>query len=174
MRELAAAALLLLALVVGALAPKLWPDETSGALASGRPTASGPLATVASTALSAPKPVPTSQALPSPDSPFPVTDRPLELALPAACQIQRWGRHGDDRGATWTVQCGSAEANLAVAVAALRQGWSRMDGPPIGVGMQVYMKGTLSMQLAYRLDGPAFSAPFQLVQYSRPSRRAPQ
>jgi hypothetical protein len=34
--------------------------------------------------------------------------------------------------------------------------------------MQTYGKGMLSMQLAYRLDGPAFSDPFVLVQYSRP------
>lgn len=164
MRELAAAALLLLALVVGALAPKLWPDDArSGALASGRP-----LATAASTTSSAPKPVPTTMAAPSPDTTFPMTDRPLELALPAACEIQRWGRHADDMGATWVVQCGSAQANLAVAVAAMTQGWSRMEGPPLGVGIQVYMKGTLSMQLAYRLDGPGFSEPFSLVQYSRP------
>jgi hypothetical protein len=334
MRELAAAALLLLALAVGALAPRIWPDETqSGALASGRPGASGPLATVASTAFAAvswkgkdggtgyvgcgstdnwsrptvveqnahlaadpryagmraddpksdasakfeapvllydgstvsarvdlvaltgmwtdphiggnaigctstepqvwligyepvsfrgspgvaelgvrqapgyrmviltgeigtdlvvfggpggkiaafdtralrgPTPTPalkatpTLNAIPSPDPVFPITDRPVGFALPAACQIQRWGRHVDDMGATWVVQCGSAQANLAVAVAAITQGWSRMEGPPIGVGIQVYMKGTLSMQLAYRLDGPGFSEPFSLVQYSRP------
>ncbi len=42
MRELAAAALLLLALVVGALAPKIWPDETGSAtLASATPTLAG-------------------------------------------------------------------------------------------------------------------------------------
>ena len=34
--------------------------------------------------------------------------------------------------------------------------------------MQTYGKGSLSMQLAYRLDGPAYSDPFVLVQYSRP------
>jgi hypothetical protein len=334
MRELAAAVLLLLVLVVGALAPKIWPDDAPGsALASGRPAASGPLATVASTAFAAvswkgkdggsgyvvcgntenwsrptlaeqnahlaadpryagmgaddpksdasrkfgarvllydgssvsaraelvtltgmwtdphiggnavgctsiepqiwligyepvsfrggggfaelvvreasgyrmvvltgvlvsdlilvagggklaafdttpwrgPTPTPAAkpsalpQAAPIPEpSTFPLTDRPLELALPGGCQIQRWGRHSDEMGATWTIQCGSAEANLAVAVAAMRQGWSHMDGPPIGVGIQVYAKGVLSMQLAYRLDGPAFADPFQLVQYSRP------
>ena len=117
----------------------------------------------------APKVVPTSKAESSSSSTtFPTTDRPLELALPAGCQILRQSRHVDDFGATWSVQCGSAEANLAVAVAALRQGWSHMQGPPIGVGMQTYMKGTLSMQIAYRLDGPAFADPFQIVQYSRP------
>jgi hypothetical protein len=30
------------------------------------------------------------------------------------------------------------------------------------------VKGNLSMQLAYRLDGPAYSDPIVLVQYSRP------
>src|SRR5205807_1253565 len=47
-RELAAAALVLLALAVGALAPKFWPMDSGSALASGRPASSGPLATVAS------------------------------------------------------------------------------------------------------------------------------
>jgi hypothetical protein len=116
----------------------------------------------------APKATPTLKAVPSPDSAFPITDRPLELALPAGCQVLRETRHVDGFGATWTVQCGSATANLEVASAAMRQGWTRMQGPPIGVGMQVYSKGTLSMQLAYRLDGPAFADPFQVVQYSRP------
>jgi hypothetical protein len=52
-------------------------------------------------------------------------------------------------------------------VIATKQGWSHVAGPPIGVGMQTYVKGTLSMQLAYRLDGPAYSDPIVLVQYSR-------
>ncbi|MGH2472794.1 MAG: hypothetical protein ACRDG6_10380 [Candidatus Limnocylindria bacterium] len=116
----------------------------------------------------APKPAATSKAEPSSPSTFPMTDRPLELALPTGCQTLRQNRHVDDFGATWTVQCGSAKANLDVASAAMRQGWTRMQGPPIGVGIQVYAKGMLSMQLAYRLDGPAFADPFQLVQYSRP------
>jgi hypothetical protein len=153
MRELAAAALLLLALVVGALAPKIWPDDE-------------PVSVLAPTP--APKPTATQSTPNSAPSTFPMTDRPLELALPAECQILRQGRHGDGLGATWTVQCGSARANLEVATAAMRQGWSHMDGPPIGVGIQVYAKGTLSMQIAYRLDGPAFADSFQLVQYSRP------
>jgi hypothetical protein len=103
-----------------------------------------------------------------PASTYPVTDRPLELVLPAACRILTQARHNDGFGAVWTVQCGSATANLSVAVAAMRQGWAHMSGPPIGVGLQTYAKGILSMQLAYRLDGPAYSDPFSLVQYSRP------
>lgn len=118
-----------------------------------------------------PTPAPKSTAVPArrdPASTFPMTDRPLELVLPAACRTLTQTRHSDGFGATWTVQCGSATANLSVAVAAMRQGWSHMQGPPIGVGMQTYGKGMLSMQLAYRLDGPAYSDPFVLVQYSRP------
>jgi hypothetical protein len=88
--------------------------------------------------------------------------------LPGACQVSPQTRHTDGLGAVWTVQCGSAEANLEVAVAAMRQGWSHVAGPPIGVGMQTYVKGKLSMQLAYRLDGPAYSDPIVVVQYSRP------
>src|SRR5438093_1599654 len=49
MRELAAAALLLLALVVGALAPTLWPDETRGeVLASATPIRSSAVPTLPS------------------------------------------------------------------------------------------------------------------------------
>jgi len=115
----------------------------------------------------APKALPTSKTAASPEPPFPMTDRPLELALPG-CAISPQGRHADGGGAVWTVQCGSVRANLAVSVAAVRQGWSHIAGPPIGVGMQTYAKGKLSMQLAYRLDGPAYSDPIVLVQYSRP------
>jgi hypothetical protein len=121
-----------------------------------------------------PTPKPAPKATLTPPSPaslpstFPITDRPLELVLPEACQISAQMRHTDGLGAVWTVQCGSAEANLAVAVAAMRQGWSHVAGPPIGVGMQTYVKGKLSMQLAYRLDGPAYSDPIVVVQYSRP------
>jgi len=118
-----------------------------------------------------PKPAPKATlAPPSPATPastFPITDRPLELALPG-CEISPQGRHSDGLGAVWTVQCGSARANLSVAVIATKQGWSHVAGPPIGVGMQTYAKGNLSMQLAYRLDGPAYSDPIVLVQYSRP------
>jgi hypothetical protein len=116
-----------------------------------------------------PKPTPRLTVAPSAVAPpFPVTDRPVDLVLPSTCQIEDSSRHDDGLGATFAVQCGSAEANLAVAVAAMKQGWSHVAGPPIGVGLQTYVKGKLSMQLAYRLDGPAYSAPFQLVQYSRP------
>jgi hypothetical protein len=118
-----------------------------------------------------PRPVPkptVSPAQPSQAASFPTTDRPVELVLPAACRILTHTRHGDGLGAAWTVQCGSAMANLSVTVAAMRQGWSHMQGPPLGVGLQTYAKGSLSMQLAYRLDGPAYSDPFVLVQYSRP------
>src|SRR5207245_9410928 len=115
-----------------------------------------------------PKPAPKATLTPpSPESPFPMTDRPLELALPG-CEISPQGRHADGLGAVWTVQCGSARANLAVSVAAVKQGWSHIAGPPIGVGMQTYAKGKLSMQLAYRLDGPAYADPIIVVQYSRP------
>lgn len=126
-----------------------------------------PANAIASTPAPLPKPtvsVPPSAA----PSTFPVTDRPVELALPSACRIQGSMRHEDGLGAAFTVQCGSAEANLGVAVAAMRQGWAHLSGPPIGVGLQNYAKGTLTMQLAYRLDAPGYSAPFQLVQYSRP------
>jgi hypothetical protein len=328
-RELAAAALLLLALAVGALAPKLWPDDTGGsALASGRPAATGPLATVASTAFApvswkakdggagfvvcgaadswsrpslaeqnaqlasgprfaamraddqsseawapfranavfydgssigmridlvaltglwtdpyiggnavgctstepqvwlfgyaptkyhsddrdfayldvVPAPgyrmviltgtirprlvvaasvklavleMPTKQIAPTPTpapkptepaayTPRSITDPPRELILPDGCRILAASAHQDDLGATWTVQCGSARANLSVVVAALKQGWTHLAGPPIGVGLQNYEKGKLTMQLAYRLDGPAYSDSFQLVQYWRP------
>lgn len=173
MRELAVACLLLLALVVGALAPTLWVEQPrSEALASSTPSvqatrhASDGVALVVT-----PKPVPkptANFAQGHPAATFPTTDRPLDLVLPAACRILTQTRHSDGFGAVWTVQCGSATANLSVAVAAMRQGWSHMQGPPIGVGMQTYAKGTLSMQLAYRLDGPAYSDPFVLVQYSRP------
>ena len=116
----------------------------------------------------APKTTPAHKAIGSPDATFPITDRPLELALPSACQVSPPSRHTDGLGAVWTVQCGSARANLSVSVAATRQGWSHVAGPPIGVGIQTYAKGALSMQLGYRLDGPAYSDPFVLVQYSRP------
>ena len=115
----------------------------------------------------APKRTATPQGMPSSASTFPITDRPLELALPG-CEISPPQRHADDQGAVWTVQCGSARANLAISVAATRQGWSHIAGPPIGVGIQTYGKGKLSMQLAYRLDGPAYSDAVIVVQYSRP------
>ncbi len=133
-----------------------------------------PANAVTPTPTPAPKPTARYAGTPSPArsvppaSTFPMTDRPLELVLPAACRILSQMRHADGFGAVWTVQCGSAAANLSVAVAAMRQGWSHRQGPPIGVGMQTYAKGTLSMQLAYRLDGPAYSDPFVLAQYSRP------
>jgi hypothetical protein len=118
-----------------------------------------------------PTPKPPPKATLTPQSPaastFPIADRPLELELPD-CEISPQGRHADGLGAVWTVQCGSARANLAVSVAATRQGWSHIAGPPIGVGIQTYAKGKLSMQLAYRLDGPAYSDPVIVVQYSRP------
>jgi hypothetical protein len=115
----------------------------------------------------APKRTATPSEMPSPASTFPMTDRPLELALPG-CEISPQERHADGQGAVWTVQCGSARANLAISVVATRQGWSHIAGPPIGVGFQTYGKGTLSMQLAYRLDGPAYSDPVIIMQYSRP------
>jgi len=133
-----------------------------------------PASSITPTPTPAPKPTAiypsTRSAAPStpPASTFPLTGRPLEFVLPAACRILSQMRHSDGFGAVWTVQCGSATANLSVAVAALRQGWAHIQGPPIGVGMQTYAKGMLSMQLAYRLDGPAYADPFALVQYSRP------
>ena len=152
MRELAAAAVVLIGLAIVALAPRVWPaDPPGGALASGRPT-----------------PAATMSVTPTAGSAFPLSDRPLEIALPGTCQVEGSSRHIDGLGMTFTVQCGSADANLGVAVAAMKQGWSHVDGPPIGVGLQTYVKGTFSMQLAYRLDGPGFSAPFQLVQYAGP------
>ena len=154
MRELAAATLVLIALAIVTLAPRIWPDETtSGALASGRPK---------------PTPAATANVIPPAPSAFPLTVRPIELALPSECQVEGSARHDDGLGMSFTVQCGSAEANLGVAATAMKQGWSHVDGPPIGVGLQTYVKGTFSMQIAYRLDGPGFSAPFQLVQYTRP------
>jgi hypothetical protein len=115
----------------------------------------------------APKRTATPTEMPSPTSTFPITDRPLEIPLPG-CEISPQQRHTDGQGAVWTVQCGSARANLAISVAATRQGWSHLAGPPIGVGIQTYAKGKLSMQLAYRLDGPAYSDPVIVVQYTRP------
>jgi hypothetical protein len=115
-----------------------------------------------------PAPKRTLQAPSGQDSPFPVTDRPLELTLPRVCLVSPQSRQPDGSAASWTVQCGSPKANLSVAILATKQGWSHVAGPPIGVGMQTYVKGTLSMQLAYRLDGPAYSDPFIVVQYSRP------
>jgi hypothetical protein len=171
MRELAAAAALLLALVVGALAPKIWADDPAGdALASGRPAASGPLTTIAS---ATPKPTPASTSkAPAPNLPlvpiFPRTDRPIELTLPLTCAIQGADGHNDDLGMTWRIQCGSAPANLDVAPAAITQGWRLADGnPPIGVGIQNYRKDDLWMQIAYRLDGPAFADAFVIVQTLR-------
>jgi hypothetical protein len=116
-----------------------------------------------------PKPAPKATMTPPPSqgATFPTTDSPLEIALPG-CEISPQGRHTDGQGAVWTVQCGSVRANLAVSVAATNQGWIHLAGPPIGVGMQTYVKGNLSMQLAYRLDGPAYSDPIIVVQYSRP------
>ena len=124
-----------------------------------------PASAITSTPVPLPKPtVPATQT----PRPYPMTDRPVDLILPSDCHIERSLRHDDGLGAAFTVQCGSAEANLSVSVAAMKQGWTHMGGPPIGVGIQTYLKGALSMQIAYRLDGPAYSAPFQLVQYSRP------
>jgi len=121
-----------------------------------------------------PKPVPTptnkAAAVRSPLVPiFPRTDRPLELALPSTCSIETARRHDDDLGMTWRVQCGSATANLAVAPAAIEQGWALFNGnPPIGVGLQNYSKNDVWMQIAYRLDGPAFADAFVVVQTLRP------
>jgi len=152
MRELAAAVVVLIALAIVALAPRVWPDEpAAGALASGKPT-----------------PATTIGATPTAVRAFPLSDRPIEITLPGTCQVERSTRHDDGLGMSFTVQCGSAEANLGVAVAVMKQGWSHVDGPPIGVGLQTYVRGTYSMQIAYRLDEPGFSAPFQLVQYARP------
>ena len=167
MREFAAAVLVLVALAMVALAPRIWPDEAAGgALASGRPPASTPRSTAAVT------PVPTRSpaASPSPLVPiFPMIDRPIELVLPTTCATVSAGRHDDDLGMTWRLQCGSATANREVATAAIAQGWRLSDGnPPIGVGIQNYSEGDLWMQIAYRLDGPAFADPFVLVQTLRP------
>ena len=121
-----------------------------------------------------PKPLPTpTNKAPAPNSPlvpiFPQTDRPLELRLPSTCATLTAGRHSDDLGMTWRVQCGSATANREVAPAAMTQGWKLSDGnPPIGVGIQNYSKNGLWMQIAYRLDGPAFADPFVIVQTLRP------
>jgi hypothetical protein len=118
-----------------------------------------------------PRPTPTNKA-PAERSPlvpiFPRTDRPLELALPSICAIETARRHDDDLGMTWRVQCGSATANLTVAPAAIEQGWNLFSGnPPIGVGLQNYSKNDLWMQIAYRLDGPAFADAFVIVQSLR-------
>jgi hypothetical protein len=154
MRELAAAGLLLLALTVAALTPAAWPgDWGSGALASGSPPPTG-RATMTS---------PPRAASPQTD-----TSGPRDFALPATCRILAASAQQDGKGATWTVHCGSARANLDASVAAIRQGWIHLEGPPIGVGLQSFSKGPLTMQVAYRLDGPGFSDPFQLVQYWRP------
>ena len=121
-----------------------------------------------------PKPIPTpTNRTPAPNSPrvpiFPRTDQPIELALPSTCAIESGGRHNDDLGMTWRVQCGSATANREVATAAITQGWQLSDGnPPIGVGIQNYSKSGLWMQIAYRLDGPAFADAFVIVQTLRP------
>ena len=111
---------------------------------------------------------PTQPTTPNPAFVFPSTDRPLQLALPTECRLLEMRRHTDEQGAFWLVQCGSAKANLSVAVTAMRQGWAHLSGPPLGVGLQNYAKGTLTMTLAYRLDGPAYADDFSLVQYSRP------
>jgi hypothetical protein len=118
-----------------------------------------------------PMPTPTNKA-PAARSPlvpiFPRTDRPVELTLPSACAIDSARRHDDDLGMTWRVQCGSATANLTVAPAAIDQGWQLFSGnPPIGVGLQNYSKNDLWMQIAYRLDGPAFADAFVIVQSLR-------
>jgi hypothetical protein len=157
MREIAAAGFLLLALVIGALAPQIWAEDPQGAaLASGRPSASA-----------TPK-----QSPAAPKSPlvpiFPQTDRPVELTLRQVCAIETASLHNDDLGMTWRVQCGSATANREVAPAAIAQGWRLSEGnPPIGVGIQNYSKSGLWMQIAYRLDGPAFADPFVIVQALR-------
>jgi len=89
--------------------------------------------------------------------------------MPSTCAIESVGRHSDDLGMTWRVQCGSAATNLEVAPAAIAQGWKLADGnPPIGVGLQNYSKNGIWMQIAYRLDGPAFADPFVIVQTLRP------
>jgi hypothetical protein len=126
----------------------------------------------ARTATPKPLPTPTNKA-PVPNSPlvpiFPRTDQPIELTLPSTCAIESAGRHNDDLGMTWRVQCGSATSNRAVAPAAITQGWKLSDGnPPIGVGIQNYSKNGLWMQIAYRLDGPAFADAFVIVQTLRP------
>ena len=61
----------------------------------------------------APKPTAIRPGIPSVPtaSMFPITDRPLELVLPAQCRILSQMRHNDGFGAVWTVQCGSAMAN---------------------------------------------------------------
>jgi hypothetical protein len=126
-----------------------------------------PASAITPTPVPLPKPTLAATRSPEPPLPFPATDRPVDLTLPSPCQVQISSRHADGLGASWTLQCGSATANLGVAAAAMKQGWNHVAGPPIGVGLQTYVKGTLSMQIAYRLDGPAYSDPFQIVQYSR-------
>src|SRR5256714_13599840 len=209
MRELAAALLLLLALVVGALAPTIWPESASGTLPSappasategraggtraGRPekgygmvglprapqavsvavrretTAAFDLVKELPFHPAPPTPIPTStKKTPASRSPlvpiFPRTDRPLDLTLAVTCATESAGRHDDELGMTWQLQCGSASANRAVAAAAIAQGWKLFAGnPPIGVGMQNYSKDGLWMQIAYRLGSPAFADPFVIV-----------
>src|SRR2546423_408332 len=116
-----------------------------------------------------PTPIPTStKKTPASRSPlvpiFPRTDRPLDLTLAVTCATESAGRHDDELGMTWQLQCGSASANRAVAAAAIAQGWKLFAGnPPIGVGMQNYSKDGLWMQIAYRLGSPAFADPFVIV-----------
>jgi hypothetical protein len=121
---------------------------------------------------SPPTPAPTaSPLLRSPLVPiFPRTDRPLAFTVPADCRMSLLGRHDDDLGQTWTVQCGSAAANRAVVEAAEQQDWKLLQGnPPIGVGMQHYTKDGIWMSIAHRLDGPGLAADFSLVQTLRPA-----
>jgi hypothetical protein len=120
-----------------------------------------------------PKPVPTPTKAPAPNSPlvpmFPSADAPIGLTLPSTCATLSAGSHNDALGMTWRMQCGSAQANRDVAAAAIAQGWKLSDGnPPIGVGIQNYSKDGIWMQIAYRLDGPAFADPFVVMQTLRP------
>jgi hypothetical protein len=128
-----------------------------------------PATAVTATPTPLPKALPTAATSTlSPAPTFPPADRPIGLALSGTCAIVASSRHEDGLGRAWTVQCGSAMANLSVARAAIAQSWIRLDGPPLGVGLQTYHKDGFWMQIAYRLDGPGFADSFQVAQYTRP------
>jgi len=110
--------------------------------------------------------VPAAVPAASPPPSFPATAQPLELTLPASCQIVSSYRHTDEQANTWYVQCGAGKVNVAVPSEATQQGWTLIgnDAPD---GTYVLHKGALWMQIFFRRDGPGIEDPLGILQTYR-------
>jgi len=97
---------------------------------------------------------------------FPTSARPLELTLPAGCDVTSTYRHPDDLGNTWYVQCAASKVNVSVPGDAARQGWT-VIGADAPDGTHLFHKGMLWMQIIFRRDGPGINDPFGVLQTYR-------